>query len=42
MCVRAAGGDLQCFFYWNKVRGISFFGARQKQLDRRFAAVKLI
>ena len=40
--VRAAGGDLQCFFGWKKVRGISFSGARYKHLDRRFTAIKLI
>ena len=47
MRVGAAGGDLQCFFGWKEVRGISSFGARYKQLvriavDRRFSAVKLI
>ena len=42
MRVRATGGDLQCFFGWKKVRGISFSGARYKQLYRRFTVVKRI
>ena len=43
----AAGGDLECVFLQEEVRGTSFSGVRYKQLvriavDRCFSAVKLV